>query len=122
MVQLCFTNNFVEEQAYKISKIIKEKSVYKFDRVIYANNNNDEYLDSEWDKKSLITKIVLKDNNNQEYVIQPNHIGLKFAQGEIPFKKYTKLQKRDDKQGIWIFVFSVVPLLLLFSIIRMFLI
>jgi len=119
---MCLTNNFVEEQAYKVSKTIKESSIYKFDRVIYSNNNIDVFLDSNWDEKSLITNVVLKDNYDQEYVIKPNQNGMKFAKGEISFKKYTKLQRKEDTQGIWAFIFSVVPLLLSFSIIRMFLI
>jgi hypothetical protein len=89
---VCSSNSFIEQQAFEMSKKIKKVSVYKFIRV--------DYSDAE---AGYITKVVLEDKDGMVYSIEPNPIGVKFARGEITFKEYKELQKRDTLNVIAIF-------------------
>jgi hypothetical protein len=75
-----------------MSEKIKKDSVYKFIR--------EEYSDAE---AGYITKVVLEDKDGTVYSIEPNPIGIKFSRGEITFKEYKKLQKRDTLNVMAIF-------------------
>ena len=92
MIRVCSSNSFIEQQAYEMSKEIKKGSVYKFIRVDYSEV-----------EAGYITKVILEDKDGTVYSIEPNPIGVKFARGEITFKEYKKLQKRDTLNVMAIF-------------------
>lgn len=89
---MCSSNNFIEQQAYEMSEKIKKDSLYKFIRVEYSEG-----------EAGYITKAILEDKDGTLYSIEPNPIGVKFARGEITFKEYKKLQKRDTVNVMAIF-------------------
>jgi hypothetical protein len=92
VIRVCSSNSFIEQQAYEMSKEIKKDSIYKFIR--------EDYSEAE---AGYITKVILEDKDGTVYSIEPNPIGVKFARGEITFKEYKKLQKRDTLNVMAIF-------------------
>jgi hypothetical protein len=92
VMSVCSSNSFIEQQAFEMSEKIRKDTLYKFIRV--------DYSDSE---SGYITKVVLEDKDGTVYSIEPNPVGVKFARGEITFKEYKKLQKRDTLNVIAIF-------------------
>lgn len=98
-MNLCSSNNFIEQQAYEMSEKIKKDSIYKFIKVVYSGGNN---LGSP-SESALISQVVLESQEGTVYFVEPNPIGVKFAKGEISFKEYKKLQKRNTSHGIAIF-------------------
>ncbi len=106
---MCITNNFIEQQAYEISKEIKKCSIYdvvKFE-VLGSKSLAFHKQDIQWNGKDLITKVILEDSNGIHYSICPDHLGLRFAKGEISYKEYKKLIKRDGLKVYNIFFLSI---------------
>ncbi|WP_153062692.1 hypothetical protein [Ureibacillus chungkukjangi] len=81
---------------------INKSSLFRVVRVegIEGTYLNSESSKKQWDSKNLITKLVLKDKNNNSFVVNPDSIGLKFATGEISYKEYKRMQKLDDFKWI----------------------
>lgn len=75
-----------------MSEKIRKDTLYKFIRVDYSDG-----------EAGYVTKVVLGDKDGTVYSIEPNPIGVKFSRGEISFKEYKKLQKRDTLNVIAIF-------------------
>lgn len=99
---MCISSNFIELQAYRICEAMKNQSLYKMikleladDRIIEPQNLGDF-----GDGRALITKVVLEDNKGKSYSVNPNHNGLSFAQGEITFNEYRKIEKSESVKGI----------------------
>lgn len=99
---MCISSNFIELQAYKICEAIKNQSIYKMvkleladDRIIEPQNFGDF-----GDGRTLITKAVLEDTDGKFYSISPNHNGLRFAQGEITYKEYRRMEKNESRKGM----------------------
>lgn len=116
---MCVSNNFIEHQAYKMSEKIRSNSVYKFVRVDTSEGNYFELNKIELCMDSnnltgpnghclpLIKKVILEDKEGKCYSIEPNENGLKFAIGEISYREYTKLQKKETFNGIAGFFVSI---------------
>jgi hypothetical protein len=80
-----------------MSEKIRKDTLYKFIRIDYSEGG-----------AGYITKVVLEDKDGKMYSIEPNPIGVKFARGEISFKEYKKLQKRDTLNVMAIFAGIIV--------------
>lgn len=104
VINMCSSSNFIEQQAYEMSEKIRKASLYKFIRVNYSGGN---HLESH-SEVPLITQVILADKNGTTYSVEPNPIGLRFAKGEITYKEYKKLQKRNSLNGIAVFTGIVV--------------
>jgi hypothetical protein len=86
-MMMCLSNDAVEQQANVFAQKIRKDTVYKFIRV----EKNDF---------SFITKVILEDEAGSSYPVEPNSFGLRFAKGEITYKEYKRLQKRENFNGI----------------------
>ncbi|MDF2858301.1 MAG: hypothetical protein K0Q87_4152 [Neobacillus sp.] len=100
---MCAPNNFIELQAYEMFEKIKKSSVYDFIRVDYSGGSvQGSYSqgDNTRNGAALITRVVLEDKDGTLYTVEPNPNGVRFAKGEITYKEYKKLQKRETVIGI----------------------
>ncbi|MDM5328254.1 hypothetical protein [Neobacillus sp. CF12] len=100
---MCAPNNFIEQQAYEMYEKIKKNSVYNFIRADYSEGSNLGFHlqgDNIIKGSALITKVVLEDKDGTQYNVEPNPTGVRFAKGEITYKEYKKLQKRETVNGI----------------------
>lgn len=63
LINVCLSNNFMEQQAYKMSKEIQNNSLYKVVRAEDSEGNDliPRLHDKQWDGKDFITKIILED-------------------------------------------------------------
>lgn len=94
---MCINNNFIEDQAFHITEKILGNSIYKVVRIEGSRSNtHNQKLNGE----NLITKLILEDENGVFYSIKPDQFGLMFANGEVSYKKYCRLQKKDDLKVI----------------------
>lgn len=103
---MCAPNNFIEQQAYEMYEKIRGNSVYNFIRVDYSEGSNQGFhsqIDNTRKASALITRVVLEDKDGTLYTVEPNPNGVRFAKGEITYKEYKNLQKRETVNGIAIF-------------------
>jgi hypothetical protein len=123
VVKVCFSNNSIEQQAFDMSERIRNNSIYKFvgvdfiggkslelqNQSMHRNDNNvqtGEQLD-------LITKVILEDKDGILYSVEPNSNGLRFAKGEITYKEYNKIQKKETVQGLSYFFLAIGTIFLM---------
>ena len=100
---MCAPNNFIEQQAYEMYEKIKKNSVYNFIRVDYSEGSNQgshSQGDNTRNGSALILRVVLEDKDGTLYTVEPNPYGVRFAKGELTYKEYKKLQKRETVNGI----------------------
>jgi hypothetical protein len=103
VICVCGPNNFIELQAYEMFEKIKKSSVYDFIRVDYFGGivqGSYSQGDNTRNGSALITRVVLEDKDGTLYTVEPNPNGVRFAKGEITYKEYKKLQKRETVIGI----------------------
>ncbi|WP_342431037.1 hypothetical protein [Neobacillus sp. FSL H8-0543] len=103
---MCVSNHFIEQQAYKMTEVIKGNTLYKFVGVDFSGGegagfqklvvHENEHHDTPASGTALITKVLLQDKDGSLYSVEPNLNGLRFAKGEISYKKYQKLQRKND--------------------------
>jgi hypothetical protein len=108
---VCAPNHFMEQQAFEMCEKIKKNSIYNFIRVDYSDGSNQASYpqdDNTRNRSALITRIVLEDKDGTLYIVEPNPNGVRFACGEITYKEYKKLQKRENVNGIATFFVILV--------------
>lgn len=118
-MQLCFSSNFIEQQAFNIYENIKKQNNFKCVGVQLAGN---EYVDlvSKEDPAILITKVYLEDETGVRYAVVPNPHGLRFANGDISYVEYQHLQKKESRKGVSLFVMAVfIPYILLSALYKL---
>ena len=118
---MCITNNFMEHQAYKMSEEIRKHSLYKVVKVEVFGGENFEFSQQaeQWNGKDFITKIILEDKKGALFSVKPDYSGLRFAKGEITYKEYNKMQKKEDGKGV-IYLSGIVAsfMLMMFIMIK----
>jgi hypothetical protein len=100
---VCAPNNFIELQAHEMYEMIRGNSVYNFIRVDYSEGSyqgTHSQVDNTRNGSALIIRVVLEDKDGTLYTVEPNPNGVRFAKGEITYKEYKKLQKRETVNGI----------------------
>lgn len=124
---MCVSNNFIEQQAYKMTEEIRRNSLYQFVGVDYSDgegvgfqkqdDNRVEHNGLQPNGIALIKKVFLEDMDGTLYSIEPNLNGLRFAKGEITYHKYRILQRKNDNTMfisffgiIGFFIFSLLLL------------
>ena len=114
---MCVSNNFIEQQAYKISEEIRKNSLYKVIRldVSGVSSLGIQKQDDQWNGKDFITKVILEDTRGNYYSVKPDYNGLRFAKGEINYKEYSKLQKKEDLKGLSYF-FGITGILIIMMV------
>lgn len=120
LINVCISNNFMEQQAYKMSKEIQNNSFYKVVRAEDSEGNDLKLRlhDEQWNGKDFITKIILEDKKGNYYSVKPDYNGLRFAKGEINYKEYYKTMRKENFKGYGYFFVSIVFITLMFSLIR----
>ncbi len=104
MIKLCISNQFIEQQVYEISEMIKENTLYKFVGVELSENIQVSSSEQKEDSLTLINKVILEDENSTIYYVAPNLNGLRFAKKEITYREYKKLQKQETRNAIFTFL------------------
>jgi hypothetical protein len=120
MLDMCFSNNAIEQLAYEISKKIYENSIYKIVKIEFIGGHSIELQKQQRDpfvvdagrELPLITKILLEGENGIFYSIEPNLNGLQFAKGEITYKEYNNIQKGEKIRGLIYVSISIIAFLL----------
>ncbi|KGR80077.1 hypothetical protein CD29_03790 [Ureibacillus manganicus DSM 26584] len=106
---MCINNDFIENQSYRIYEEIRKSSLFKVARVEFQEGYcwEPQFEPIQFNNNDLITKIILKDDNNNSFTINPDDIGLKFAKGEISYKDYLRFQKIDNFKWIGFSILGV---------------
>ncbi|WP_026073353.1 hypothetical protein, partial [Robertmurraya massiliosenegalensis] len=104
VIKLCISNQFIEQQVYEISEMIKENTLYKFVGVELSENIQVSSSEQKEDSLTLINKVILEDENSTIYYVAPNLNGLRFAKKEITYREYKKLQKQETRNAIFTFL------------------
>lgn len=117
---MCFSHNFIEQQAYEMSEKIKENTIFKFVKVECVGGSTPA-RSGHLNELAMISKVILEDDNGIIYSVEPSLEGLRFAKGEISYKEYKKLQKREDFNGYALF-FVIISFFSLFLIVMRYLI
>lgn len=117
---MCISNNFMEQQAYKMYKEIVSNSLYK---VVKAEGTDGKDLrlelnEEQWNGKHFITRVILEDEKGNYYPVKPDDNGLRFAKGEISYKEYSKIRRRENFKGYSYFFVSIGFITLMFSLVR----
>jgi hypothetical protein len=123
---LCFSHNYIEQYAYEMSKKIWESSSYKPIRLEFAGGTSLEFKNQPnyWDSPNnemgntpvLITKIILESSEGKLFSVEPNDNGLRFAKGEITYKEYKRLQKKEDVNGAVLYIVIIFVFFTLMSV------
>ncbi|WP_050182595.1 hypothetical protein [Domibacillus robiginosus] len=120
---MCFSNNVFEQQALEMAEQIQKKSIYKFVGANFLgsrrlefheqSSNVNDYKDTLGNGTALITEVILEDSDGNQYSIEPNPNGLRFAKGEITYKEYENLEINGNKQGLrLVFITTSIYLLI----------
>ncbi|SOC40940.1 SH3 domain-containing protein [Ureibacillus acetophenoni] len=106
---MCVNNDFIENQSNRIYEEISKSTLLKVARVEFQEGYcwEPQFEPIQFNKNNLITKIILKDDKNNSFTINPDEIGLKFAKGEISYKEYLRVQKVDDFKWIGFSILGV---------------
>ncbi|WP_176791268.1 hypothetical protein [Thalassobacillus cyri] len=80
-----------------MSKEIRENSIYLPVAIEYIGGKTVK-LPHELETAELITKVIVKDREGNYYKIGPNEKGLRFAKGEISYKEYLKLKRKENRR------------------------
>ncbi|MEM1506118.1 hypothetical protein RG959_22255 [Domibacillus sp. 8LH] len=107
---MCFSNNAIEQRALEMTEQIQKKSIYKLVRTGFIGGEILELHEQSSIRNGfnhtfgkdvpLITEVILEGSDGRHYNIEPNHNGLRFAEGEITYKEYEKLQRKENMQGL----------------------
>jgi hypothetical protein len=101
---VCVSNDAFEQRAYELSKEIQEKTIYNFIRVEGAGGKEIALENGcQSTHLELITKVFLEDDEGTVYCVEPNVNGIRFAIGEISFKEYNKVQRKEMNQLLTVF-------------------
>ncbi|MDF1507913.1 hypothetical protein [Bacillus cereus] len=101
---MCVSNQFIEHQVYELSEMIQKSTLYKFVGFELAENVQVSSSAQTKDGLALISKVILEDENGTIYYVAPNQNGLRFAEKEITYKEYKKLQKNETQNAILTFL------------------
>jgi hypothetical protein len=106
---MCVSNNFIEQQAYKISKQMQNTALYNVVRIENTDGINliSNIQEEQWNGKDFITKVILEDKIGNYYTVKPDNIGLRFAKGEISYKEYRKILQKENLKVYSYFLVSI---------------
>lgn len=118
---LCFSNDSIEKRIYEVSERIQKQSIYSVIRIEYIggesltlkNEHESEGVNLIADSKMpIISKIFLKDDNDNHYKIRPTSNGLSFAEGKLTYTEYKILERKEELNGYGIFTLILSTFLL----------
>ncbi|MFS0638493.1 hypothetical protein AB1K84_21570 [Mesobacillus foraminis] len=99
---MCVSNHAFELQTHRMYERIQKESIYRLVRIVYTEGKSIDLPNEHINLLELITKITIKDNEGNIYEIEPSESGLRFARGDISYKEYLRLQKKETRQMITI--------------------
>ena len=97
---MCVSNNAFEMQTDKLSDEIRMNSVYTPVEVVFAEGKRVNIHDNPVLPAGFIKRIILKDKEGNNYEVEPSENGLSFAKGEISYRDYQLLQKKENRKAI----------------------
>ena len=118
---MCFSNDSIEKRIYEVSERIQKQSIYSVIRIEYIggesltlkNEHESEGVNLIADSKMpIISKIFLKDDNDNHYKIRPTSNGLSFEEGKLTYTEYKILERKEELNGYGIFTLILSTFLL----------
>ncbi|WP_246943728.1 hypothetical protein [Bacillus pinisoli] len=107
--RVCAPNeNILQNVAFEASEKIREKTIYKFVDVIVQTPKGSNH--------GLVTGVIVEDHGNR-YEVKPNSNGLRFAVGEISFREYKQLERKEFRLLFSIFFGGILTFLVIMGII-----
>ncbi|RSD26260.1 hypothetical protein [Mesobacillus subterraneus] len=109
---MCVSHQNIDQLAYSTAEQIVQLTIY---RPLYIELIGEGRFAIEAGKpflaerRGVISKILLTDKDGNIYRIEPDEIGLQFAQGNIDYKEYLYQQKKGNRQLIGL-TFGLVTL------------
>ncbi|OAH58633.1 hypothetical protein AWH48_16665 [Domibacillus aminovorans] len=117
---MCFSTNAIEQQAYRTALKIREHSIYKFVRAQCTNGDIFDFENPSAAQVPVITMVILEDKSGNLYSVEPNYVGLKFAKGDMNYKEYKKIQKKEMAKGLGVFFMTTgIYFSISFAVIRL---
>ncbi|MEQ2527668.1 hypothetical protein WMO40_13235 [Bacillaceae bacterium CLA-AA-H227] len=93
----------MSEQIRKNTRYAYVKTVFSVDGFVSGDIQEGKEL-------PLVSKVILRDVDGTLYQVGPSLNGLKFAKKEITYKEYKRLEKRETRNAILIFLGSLIGL------------
>jgi hypothetical protein len=103
VIKLCVSHHNIEQQAYHYAEQIRQYTKYTPLYIQFIGAGRFVFEQGEplpVNSPGVISKIVLADQDGNQYPIEPDEFGLQFARGEIDYKNYLYQQKKGNKQLI----------------------
>ena len=110
---MCVSNNAFEMQTDKLSDEIRMNSVYTPVEVVFAEGKRVNIYDNPVLPAGFIKRIILKDKEGNNYEVEPSENGLSFAKGEISYRDYQLLQKKENRKAITLSTGAICSLFLI---------
>ncbi|GAM11967.1 hypothetical protein [Mesobacillus selenatarsenatis] len=106
---MCVSNNAIELQAYRFSEKIQESSSYNIVRVDFIGGTflkcdqgislRDEVQDIA--NLPLIKNLILQTKSGKQFCVEPDELGLRFAEGELSYRQYLLAKKQKSRQMLY---------------------
>ncbi|WP_139378278.1 hypothetical protein [Mesobacillus jeotgali] len=100
---MCVSHHNIEQQAYHYAEQIRQYTKYCPLYIQYIGAGRFAFEQGEplpENSPGVISKIVLADKDGNQYPIEPDELGLRFARGELAYKDYLRQQKKENGQLI----------------------
>lgn len=99
---MCVSNNAIELQAYHFVEKIQKSQVYNIVRIDFINgtllecNQGISTRAELQDIRSLplIRNLILQTKEGIQFIVEPDELGLRFAEGSLNYKQYLSARKK----------------------------
>jgi hypothetical protein len=101
--KVCVSHHNIEQQAYHNAEQIRQYTKYDPLYIQFIGAGRFAFEKGEplpVNSPGVISKIVLADRDGNQYPIEPDELGLRFACGEIDYKDYLRKQKKENRHLI----------------------
>lgn len=114
---MCVSNNAIELQAYHFFKKIHESNAYNIVRVDFIDGT---FLECDHEKSlraevqgienlPLIKKLILQTKAGEKYSVEPDELGLQFANGNLTYSQYLLAKKQQSRNMLgYTFGFTIL--------------
>lgn len=100
---MCVSNHAFEMQINKKIEKIRVHSIYTPVAVVDSEGKRINFGDQFIHPSGLIKKVILQDVDGNDYEVEPEENGLRFAKGDISYNDYQLLQMKQNRKAIALF-------------------
>ncbi|CEG29009.1 hypothetical protein BN1002_03937 [Bacillus sp. B-jedd] len=104
---MCVSNNVLEIQTNKLSDEIRLNTIFTPVAFVYHNGQRVNLGASFLHQAGFIKRVVLQDTEGNVYEVDPTENGLRFAKGEISYRDYQLLEKKENRKAITLFTGAI---------------